>query len=578
LIKHWDYTYGGTDFEVVTSFLHTKDYGFMIGGYSRSGIGGDKTQASKGGRDFWIVKLDLFGNKQWDKDFGGTGDDELYAMQQTRDGGYILGGLSTSDSSGDKTQNMWGIWDYWIVKIDSSGNKEWDKDFGGTSNDALYTLLQTTDGGYILGGSSGSPVSGDKTQPTWGFGDFWIIKTDSLGNKIWDKDFGGNSYDDLLMLQQTFDGGFILGGISSSGVNGSKTQPSFGLEDYWIVKIDFLGTQQWDKDFGGTNHDYLYSLQQTVDSGFILGGLSLSQISGNKTQPNWDISGQTQDYWIVKIDSIGNMEWDKDFGGISFEDEFGNVIQTADGGYLISGTSYSNISGDKSESNLGVEQSWILKTDSLGNKQLDKTLLTFGHEEICIGIQLGNGCYVFAVIDDGNVGGYKTQPSRGSTDFWVIKFCDSTACNILTPMITQNEDTLFASSQYAVYQWYYDSIAINGATDYFYLATQSGNYNIVVTDSNGCSVGAGILNVIASVQFVNAEGQISISPNPSDQKLFITSPQPITHLKIFNLIGVQQSEIQNPKSEINISSLASGIYFIQLQTEDGSVVKKFVKE
>src|SRR4051812_22708364 len=123
-------------------------------------------------------------------------NDELNSLQQTADGGYILGGWSASGIGGDKTQPLWGWQDYWIIKIDSSGTMQWDKRFGGTDIDRLYSLHETADGGYILGGYSRSDISGDKTQDTIGGIDYWIVKTDSLGNKQWDKDFGGTSDED----------------------------------------------------------------------------------------------------------------------------------------------------------------------------------------------------------------------------------------------------------------------------------------------------------------------------------------------------------------------------------------------
>ena len=423
LVKQWDYRFGGTHIDAITSFQQTNDGGYILGGYSFSVIGGDKTQNTWGSFDYWIVKIDSIGNKQWDKDFGGNGDDELLSLQQTIDGGYILGGYSNSDSSGDKTQNTWGSYDYWIVKIDSLGNKQWDKDFGGTADDLFLSLQQTVDGGYILGGWSISDSSGDKSQPSWGASDYWIIKIDSLGNKQWDKDFGGSGFDQLYSLQQTTDGGgYILGGFSLSNISGDKTQNSWGLYDYWIVKVDSFGNKQWDRDFGGTDYDQLLSLQQTADEGYILGGWSNSGISPDKTQNTWG----GYDYWIIKIDSLGNKQWDKDFGGT--DDEFGNVFQTTDGGYLMAGTSYSPISGNKTEVNLGQQQSWIVKTDSLGNMQWDKTIFTLGHDEAGLAIQSKDGCYVIANYTQGGIGGYKTQPSwNNSTDYWIIKFCDTTS-------------------------------------------------------------------------------------------------------------------------------------------------------
>src|SRR6185436_9234691 len=206
--------------------------------------------------------------KQWDKRFGGKNHDWFRAFQQTTDDGYILGGTSISGMNGDKTQSLWDTCnctkkgDYWIVKIDSLGNKQWDKDFGGTYYENFYSLHQTADGGYILGGYSESGISGDKTQPVLGYDDYWIIKIDSLGNKQWDKTFGGTCSERLYALQQTTDRGYIMGGYSCSS--------TFGGYDYWVVKTDSLGNWQWDNNFGGSAMEKLLSLQQTFDGGYIL--------------------------------------------------------------------------------------------------------------------------------------------------------------------------------------------------------------------------------------------------------------------------------------------------------------------
>ncbi len=148
------------------------------------------------------------------------------------------GGWSWSGRSGDKTQPTKGDNDYWIIKTDARGVSQWDADFGGSSNDYLTPVEQTADGGYILGGYSSSPVSGDKTQATQGGTDYWIVKTDANGKKQWDADFGGSDFDFLSDLKQTKDGGYILGGYSSSNTSGNKTQDSKGLNDYWIVKTN----------------------------------------------------------------------------------------------------------------------------------------------------------------------------------------------------------------------------------------------------------------------------------------------------------------------------------------------------
>src|SRR6185295_8881386 len=191
-----------------------------------------------------------------------------------------------------------------------------------------------------------------------------------------------------------------------------------------------LGSKEWDKRFGGIYDDILNSVQQTSDGGYILAGRSISENNGDKTEPSWG----DNDYWIVKTDSLGNKEWDKDFGGTLAEGEYVNISQTSDKGYLIGSGSRSGLSGDKSENNLSFQQTWIVKADSLGNKKWDKTMFTTGSDDEGYAIQTKDGCYVIANLTNGGIGGYKTQPNWDTTsfptaDYWIIKFCDTPLVN-----------------------------------------------------------------------------------------------------------------------------------------------------
>jgi hypothetical protein len=515
LVKQWDKRFGGTDFDYFHSFIQTADGGYILGGASRSGIGGDKTQPTWGINDYWIIKTDSLGNKLWDKNFGGTNYDDLYSIQQTTDLGYILGGWSASGVSGDKTQPCWGFSDYWIVKTDSLGNKLWDKNFGGTLYDFLICVQQTSDGGYILGGRSTSGISGDRTQPSQGLGDYWIVKTDSLGNKIWDKAFGGTNDDVFYSLDLTSDAGFIFGGYSFSDIGGDKSQDNWdttnATPDYWIVKTDSLGNKEWDKRFGGTAWDHFFSLQQTSDDGYILGGGVASGISGDKTQPNWDTVPQiTYDYWIIKTNSLGIKQWDKRFGGTD-HDLLYTIQQTSDQGYLLSGLSESPLSGDKTENNLFLNEAWIVKTDSSGNKQWDKTVFTTGYEESGLAIETTDGCFTIANVTNGGIGGHKTQPNwdttNGTTDFWSIKFCDTTTTSSIH-------------------------------------------------------------------QITDQKTSISIYPNPTSSKLrfFLNK---IENIIITNIIGEYLlTTIGKGNIELDVSFLSAGIYFIKI----GNETRKFVKK
>jgi hypothetical protein len=429
LVKVWDKRYGGNSWDDLISFQQTFDAGFILGGTSSSDSSGDVSQHLRGGGDYWMVKTDSTGNKQWDKRFGALGGENLNSIEQTADGGYILGGFTDSDSSGDISQHTRGAYDYWIVKTDALGNKMWDKRFGGNFFDKLYSVQQTFDGGFILGGWTLSENNGDVSQATQDSssdynyrGDYWIVKTDSMGNKQWDKRYGGNSQDILYCVQQTSDWGYILGGHIASDSSGDVSQSTKGSSDFWVVKTDSLGNKQWDKRFGGSNFDQFHTVQQCDDKGYILCGLTYSDSSGDVSQHSRGYS----DFWMVKIDSTGHKQWDRRYGGSSAEDEFGNTFITSDRGYLISGTSYSPISADKTENNLGYEQTWIVKTDSMGIKQWDKTIFTTGHDESGICLQTKDGCYLFGNSTSADTGGYKTEFSRGFEDFWIVKFCDPT--------------------------------------------------------------------------------------------------------------------------------------------------------
>ncbi len=463
LVKQWDARFGGDSLEYLYALHQTMNDGYILGGQSKSDSTGDKTQHTRGEWDFWVVKTDSIGNKQWDKRFGGNGDDFLYAISQTRDGGFIMTGSTFSDSTGDVTAKKKGNIDCWIVKTDLLGNKLWDKRLGGTGADEFTSLAETPDGGFLFGGTSSSDSSGDKTQKTRGSNDFWIVKTDSLGHKQWDKRYGGTLNDRLYSLQQTTDKGFLLGGYSTSDSTADKTQSNRGFGDYWIVKIDSSGNKQWDKRFGGASFDYLYDLHQTKDGGYILGGYATSDSGGDVTEK---IRG-SRDYWIVKTDSLGNKEWDKRFGGSLAEDEFGYVIQTREGGYMVSGASYSAMSGDKSENNLGFEQPWIVKTDCAGNKLWDKTIFTAfntrGHDEEGYAIQTRDGGYAVANYSfAADTGGYKSQKTRGSWDFWLVKFRDTASYSgSQAGVVTALRDTicsgtpasLSVTNNFGVIQW-----------------------------------------------------------------------------------------------------------------------------
>ncbi len=267
------------------------------------------TDDATNGREYLhyrVIKLDASGNKVWDKTLGSNGIDRLVALVTTPDGGYLLGGSSDSDDiSGDKSEANKGGSDYWVIKIDASGNKVWDKTLGGNKNDYLTALVATPDGGYLLGGNSNSDISGDKSEshrgapvePSYNIPDYWIVKIDASGQKIWDKTYGGSGYDNLNALLTTTNGDYLLGGTSGSSIGEDKQENRKGLEDFWVIKIKekMPEVNAWDMRYGGAGLDNFTSVIKTSDGGYLAGGYTNSGVSGDKSQAGCGRS----DYWMI---------------------------------------------------------------------------------------------------------------------------------------------------------------------------------------------------------------------------------------------------------------------------------------
>jgi len=435
--KVWDKTFGGKKTDLLNTVIPTSYGGYLLGGTSLSDKGGDKSEQSKGENDYWIVNTDKNGTKIWDKVYGGNGYEDIYSILSTVDSGYLLCGGSRSSKSGDKTDYDRGGSDFWIVKIDANGNKLWDKTFGGRSDDVLNAAQATIDGGYILCGRSSGRKYAEKSEDSKGGEDFWILKIDAQGNKLWDKTFGSDNYDWFGDMFPTRDGGFLLGGTSTGNRSADKSEDSKGEHDYWIFKIDAQGNKLWDKTFGGSGSDRLTDLINTPDGGFLLGGYSLSNKSGDKSENNCDtLTATNSDFWIVKTDSAGNKLWDRTFGG-NKRDELNVMLPTVDGGFLLGGSSSSSASCVITEISKGLTDFWIVKIDSNGNKLWDKSLGGSSYEEIYSIIPITDGDYILAGVSSSNSGGDKSEDCRGDkgySDYWIIKIAiDPTGITETTP-------------------------------------------------------------------------------------------------------------------------------------------------
>jgi len=341
-------------------------------------------------------------NIEWQKCLGGTGSDYASSIQQTTDGGYIVAGYSTS-SNGDVTGNH-GDYDMWIVKLTNTGSVTWQKCLGGLYDDYAVSIQQTTDGGYIVAGSSESS-DGDVTG-NHGSNDMWVVKLTSTGTVTWQKCLGGTGSDYASSIQQTTDGGYIVAGGSESS-DGDVTG-NHGSIDMWVVKLTSTGTVTWQKCLGGLYDDHASSIQQTSDGGYIVAG-------GSNSFVGWGNHGN-KDFLVFKLDSIGNKEWKKYLGGSSY-DSARSIKQTSDGGYIVVGESRSN-DGDVSGNN-GYRDMWIVKLTSWGGINWQKSLGGSNSEFVISVQQTSDGGYVVAGSSDSYDGDITSY--HGSNDMWIVK-------------------------------------------------------------------------------------------------------------------------------------------------------------
>ncbi len=347
----WQKCLGGTNDEYAGNVKQTSDGGYIVAGYISS-TDGDVTN-NHGGWDYWVVKLNATGAIQWQKSFGSTGDDYLNSINQTSDGGYIVGGIASAND-GD-VSGFHGGTDYWVVKLNTAGTIQWQKCLGGYSGEFVGSVIQTTDGGYAAIGASSSN-SGDVTG-NHGGSDYWVVKLDTSGAIQWQKSYGGSHEETGTYIQQTNDGGYILVGYSSSNNGNVSDNHSQSPEiDTWVVKINSSGTIQWQKCLGGTQAEPGYFIQQSTDGGYI--------VAGSTSSNDGDVSGNHggYDYWVVKLDTAGAIKWQKCLGGT--ESDFGTSIQqTTDGGYIVAGYTVSN--NGEVTNNHGGSDYWVIKLSNL---------------------------------------------------------------------------------------------------------------------------------------------------------------------------------------------------------------------
>jgi len=356
----WTRTFGGDGSDYAFSVQQTADGGYIIAGYTES-FGVDSLE-------LYLIKTDATGNPFWARTYGGIGRDYCYWVQQTSDSGYIIAGTTTSSGAGAR--------DLWLLKVSPSGDTVWTKTYGGTNHEEGMCVQQTFDNGYIIAGLTNSFGAGAY--------DVWLIKTDSLGNGIWTRTYGGTSYDVSRQVQQTSDGGYIIVGFTESFGAGNG--------DIYLIKTNANGDSLWIKTYGGVNRDFGFSVQQTIDNGYIIAGYTYSFGAGSS------------DVYLIKTDVNGQVIWTRTYGG-ALKESGRLVQQTSDGGYIIVG--YTESFG------MGGSDVWLLKIDENGDSIWTRV---YGGSEGDAGYGLDQ------TTDNGYIiTGATHSFGAGGADVWILK-------------------------------------------------------------------------------------------------------------------------------------------------------------
>ena len=351
----WTKCFGGPDWDYGYDVEQTADGGYIVAGdYWTIGRMSD----------VFLIKTDSLGDTLWTRKYGGYNSDVAYGVQQTFDGGYVVTGYRTVFDA-----------ESWLLKTDANGDTLWTKIYGGSEDDYTFCVLQTADSGYVVVGETESFGVGGE--------DAWLLRTDKNGDTLWTKTYGGADNDGAYWMRQTPDGDYVLAGYTGG------PDP----RDGWLIKIDENGDTLWTRSYGGAEDDIFLSLQCAPDGGYICVGNTQSIGAGG------------YDVWLVKVDSLGNQEWERAYGGMEYEDCYGVDI-TFDGCYIVT--------GETESFGPGPGDLWLIKCDAAGDSVWT-----------CIyGPAAGNewGIAVKMTSDQGYIiVGSTTSFGAGENDIWLLK-------------------------------------------------------------------------------------------------------------------------------------------------------------
>lgn len=695
----WQNAIGGSGSDSFNNIAKTNDGGFILVGSSNSNISFDKTEnCFSGSSDYWVVKINSTGVIQWQNTIGGSVTDIPTSAYVNADNTVMIAGFSSSGISGDKTEGVSGAYDMWILKLNSSGGIIWQNTIGGSGSDLAQSITGALDGGYMVGAYSTSGVSGDKTEPSVGSSDYWVLKLNTSGNIVWQNTIGGTLDDYMLdLVPNPAENKYLLFGYSYSGVGGDKAEGVSAITDYWLVEVNTSGTLVNQETISATLNDFGYSADMTTDGGYVVGGMSSSGIGLDKTQANFG----DYDYWLLKLTNcIPATEvcntLDDDCDGLVDEGVLLTFYADTDADlYGVAGITttgctpppgYAYVAGDCNDTNAAINpgateicnaidddcdaltDEGLLITyyadadgDSYGNAGVTALLcaaapgyvlnntdcndinaaINPGALEICN--TLDDDCD--ALIDEGitvvsnitaagattfcqggnvtltvshtgtavqwkkngvNIAGATSTNlvvnATGNYTCYAYNACASATSSTITVTVNKNPKAVVTAggptsfcaggsvtltetpSAGCTYQWYQGVAVIPGATTNVYVATATGNYKCRVTKTaTGCFKNSN--SVVVSVTCKEGEelsdkDQVMLYPNPAANNIHLaTSLQHIDNIYIYNAAGEMVHQINNWQGEaINIARLPAGIYMMHMINAEEEFMEWFVRE
>ena len=403
-------TFGGSKNDVAKSVVSTVDGGFAVLGYTQS-LDGDITDKATENYDFWMLKFDSEAQLEWNKTYGGSGDERGRSLIETSDGGYALLGYSDS-SDGDVSSNN-GNRDFWLVKINASGVLSWQKSFGYEGEDEGVSIIETSDNHLMLSGvldvtASGGEGNQGRFSTRHAGGDYWAIKITPTGDIVWSRFYGGTFTDSPTGIKETLNDGLIsVGGSDSNDVDISNNKGSY---DFWIVKSNLNGDIVWEKSFGGSEIDEARDIISDGNGNHI--------VVGDTRSNDQDVAfnNGAADLWAIKISNSGELLWNTSIGGSNF-DVARSISTTFNNEFIIAGSSRSS-NGDVSK-NQGQNDAWVLRLDNSGQLLWETTI---GGSEIDFSydaVQINNGTIV--AVGETNSSNGDIIDNKGFTDLLIVQ-------------------------------------------------------------------------------------------------------------------------------------------------------------